>query len=1059
MLVLIVFLASSFEVTLICWEGFIFSWQSTHEVSFNGRNRFSVKMQLLIRKAMDWILGTNCHSDPRGIKPIAKAIMRQAKGKRALSRLPFIPRFTMRLAMRNPSLRIQIFRLVDVYPVLDPQIDLFRHIVEYLENVDTKHSYLARILKFAGRLRRMRSLIERLATKSIYDVASLFVVGSADQDVLSKLDYFQEQGISTTIDILGEKTLNDKEADFYSLKILELTQLLRSYKGSSNRDTCESTAIDRRRPSTSISFKPTALSPHFAPLTSDRGIEEVLDRIAPCLEAGGDIIFFCDMEDFDIKSLTLDLFEKLCNNSAYSNNQLGIVIQAYLKSATYDLARVLDLSRKRVSNGASPLWVRLVKGAYFDSELVKASTELWSLPTFEKKVQTDYSFERCVDIALNATDFVNLAFATHNLRSISYVIAKANELGVQIDQIEIQMLYGMGEPLISGVRTVIPNVRVYIPVGELIPGMGYLVRRLIENTSNQSFLTQTSRWVGAKRSYKKLLKPPQIKQAPEIYRPKLDWDISRDYAHHPALEFRDNRVRASFAHATETSNSALLGRLFGQKYRDGHLPIVVDDQAIWTPNSIESRSPTNEDAIVAHTSISSAIHVDQAIAGAVRAGSQWAKLSITERGQYLIGAAKWLNANRTDIAVLEIIEAGKPWKEADGDVTEAIDFLMFYARAMREKDSANTLNSPLGEYNYQALRPRGITAVIGPWNFPLAIPMGMVSGALIGGNCVILKPAEQTPACAFAIVKAFEFAGLPPGVLSFLPGYGEQVGAALVANDRIATIAFTGSYTVGTQIIERAGKSRPEQVALKRVIAEMGGKNPIIIDSDADLDQAIPAVIYSAFGFSGQKCSACSRVIVLERHALTFIDRITGAMQSLIIGDPKDAQSQIGPLIDQASVERIEKYVDQASEYAHVVRFLGELPTNGFFVKPTLVINPPDGSPILTDEIFGPVLCIEVVPDLTTAIIRANATKYALTAGLFSRSMSSISRATNELRAGNIYVNRHITGAIPGRQPFGGFAHSGIGAKAGSLDYVAQFCDYVVISENTVRSGFVPHVS
>ncbi|MGH9059783.1 MAG: aldehyde dehydrogenase family protein, partial [Acidimicrobiales bacterium] len=434
----------------------------------------------------------------------------------------------------------------------------------------------------------------------------------------------------------------------------------------------------------------------------------------------------------------------------------------------------------------------------------------------------------------------------------------------------------------------------------------------------------------------------------------------------------------------------------------------------------------------------------------------WAGRPAAQRSGVLFGAASWLRARRAELAALEVLEAGKPWSEADGDIGEAIDFCEYYGRQMLDLAAGAPIESPPGERNRYAYRPKGVVAVISPWNFPLAIPMGMVAAALVAGNTVVLKPAEQTPAIAAALYQALEAGGLPPGALNLLPGAGEVVGAHLVANPAVAMVAFTGSLDVGLAINAAAAQRRPGQRAVKRVLAEMGGKNAIVVDGDADLDQAVPGIVYSAFGFSGQKCSACSRVVVVDAVADSLIERLAGAIEGVVIGDPVRAETEVGPLIDADAQTKVRGYVDAAPGQGRVVVDRQDVPGEGFYVGPCLVDRVEPSAPIAREEIFGPVLSVLRVADFDQAMAVANDTDFALTAGIYSRSPVHIALAGSALRAGNIYVNRHITGAIPGRHPFGGFGLSGVGAKAGGPDYLLQFLDPWAVSENTMRQGFAP---
>jgi RHH-type transcriptional regulator, proline utilization regulon repressor / proline dehydrogenase / delta 1-pyrroline-5-carboxylate dehydrogenase len=450
--------------------------------------------------------------------------------------------------------------------------------------------------------------------------------------------------------------------------------------------------------------------------------------------------------------------------------------------------------------------------------------------------------------------------------------------------------------------------------------------------------------------------------------------------------------------------------------------------------------------------------VDRAVAAAAAAAGAWRRTPAADRAAVLFRAADWLRGRRAEIAALECREAGKPWDQSDADVCEAIDFCEYYGREVLRLDAAaaDLVQSPPGEANRLTYQGKGVAAVIAPWNFPLAIPTGMTVAALVAGNPVILKPAEQTPLVAWRLIEALVAAGAPPGVIQFLPGVGEVVGARLVEHPEVAVVAFTGSKAVGLGIVAQAAVTGPGQRHVKRVIAEMGGKNALIVDSDADPDQAVPGVVLSAFGYAGQKCSAASRLIVVGGVYDQVVERLAGATRELVVGPPRHPATQVGPVIDEDAHKRILRMLEDAPAQGRVLVGHGDVPARGYFVPPTVVaVDDPD-VPLARDEIFGPVLAVLRAADIDEAIALANRSDYALTAGIYSRSPVAIARAAAELRAGNVYVNRAITGAVVGRQPFGGYGLSGVGSKAGGPDYLLQFLDPRVVTENTLRQGFVP---
>jgi RHH-type proline utilization regulon transcriptional repressor/proline dehydrogenase/delta 1-pyrroline-5-carboxylate dehydrogenase len=439
----------------------------------------------------------------------------------------------------------------------------------------------------------------------------------------------------------------------------------------------------------------------------------------------------------------------------------------------------------------------------------------------------------------------------------------------------------------------------------------------------------------------------------------------------------------------------------------------------------------------------------------------WRETPYLDRAQVLVRTAAIMRERRDELSGIIIRENGKPWRDADADVCEAIDFCEYYAREGASLFEPRRLGRFIGEIDEAWFQPRGVSAVISPWNFPLAICVGMTCAALVTGNVVILKPAEQTPGIAAVFVDILREAGLPREALEFLPGIGETVGAAIVRDPRVSLIAFTGSKAVGLDIIGAAGRTLEEQAQVKKVICEMGGKNAIIIDASADLDEAVLGVRQSAFGFSGQKCSACSRVIVVDSAHDLFLKRLVESTKSLHLGDPMEPGTDIGPVIDDEAADKIRSFIEIAATEG-TVECTSPIPSGleelvgKPYVGPTVVsgISPDDR--LAREEIFGPVLAVIRVPDFETALKVANMTDYKLTGGVFSRKPSNLERARREFRVGNLYLNRGITGALVGRQPFGGFGMSGVGSKAGGSEYLLQFVEPRACSENAMRRGFAP---
>jgi RHH-type proline utilization regulon transcriptional repressor/proline dehydrogenase/delta 1-pyrroline-5-carboxylate dehydrogenase len=484
-------------------------------------------------------------------------------------------------------------------------------------------------------------------------------------------------------------------------------------------------------------------------------------------------------------------------------------------------------------------------------------------------------------------------------------------------------------------------------------------------------------------------------------------------------------------------------------------PLIINGKKISDREYIPSVNPAKPSQVVGSWARATVADAESAIAAATAAFPAWRATSVEDRAKIMERAADLMESRRFELNALEVFEAGKPWVEADGDISEAIDFCRYYAVEMRKLGKPVVTQSVPGERCVQTWTPRGVGVVIAPWNFPLAILAGLTVAPLIGGNCVIMKPAEQTTIIGAVLMEILTEAGVPAGVLNFLPGYGEDVGAHLVAHPKIDFVAFTGSRAVGCKIWETAGKTLPGQASLKKVVCEMGGKNALVIDNDADLDEAIPAALYSAFGFSGQKCSALSRLIVLDEVYDHFVERFVAACDAYPVGDPALPGTIVGPVIDADAQKKILGMIEQGKKDAKLA-FQGKAPAEGYFVPPTVFVNVKPAHAIAREEIFGPVIAILRAKNLDEAFALVNGTDYALTGGLFSRSPKALERAQVEMMVGNLYLNRGITGAIVERHPFGGFKMSGGGTKAGGKGYLENFLFPRSLVENVMRRGFTP---
>jgi RHH-type transcriptional regulator, proline utilization regulon repressor / proline dehydrogenase / delta 1-pyrroline-5-carboxylate dehydrogenase len=960
----------------------------------------------------------------------------------------------MALSMRDEHFKVQMFRFVDVLASLDRGGEIVRHLEEYF--ADMRNGF-APLVQTGVTIAKLAPWISGQVLRwNVSGMARQFIAGKNPQDVMKALRRRRRQRIGFTVDLLGEAVVSEKEATEYTARCFDLLEGLAGETRGWKDPLGENSELF---PVVNVSVKISALYSQMNPADPADAIIHLAPKLRPLLRRARELGAFInfDMESYAHKNTTLELFKTLFAEPEFRDwPHAGIVVQAYLRDSGKDLGELISWGRSR----GTRFTVRLVKGAYWDYERIKARQNGWVVPVYEQKAASDANFEGLTRTLLENENTVTSAFGSHNVRSIAHAQAVAEELGIPKSRFEFQLLYGMAGPIKRALVDMGYRVREYCPVGELLPGMSYLVRRLLENTSNEGFLRAK---FSDNASEASLLRNPQeligrngaspVAAAPSLERAAGGTNgISREIPPEDAYE-NASLVNFVYPRAQEKMKGAIAQARaqLGKKY-----PIIIDGDRIWTETTIPSHNPTTPDEIVGHVAAAGIPEAERAVKVAREAFHSWSFTPAEKRAQLLERAAAIMDARRYELSALEVFEVGKSWAEADGDIREAIDFLLFYAQQMRLLGRPRLTQHVLGEESYQHYWPRGVTLVIAPWNFPIAIMCGMVSAALVSGNTVIMKPAEQSAVCGAMLMEIFEQAGVPDGVLNFLPGKGSVIGAHLVDHPDVDMIAFTGSREVGLRIWESAGKTRPGQRELKRVVCEMGGKNAVIVDSDADLDEAIVDSVYSAFGYQGQKCSALSRLIVLEENYSRVMDRLLSAAASLRIGNPEQPGITVGPVIDEAAYRRIQEYIEIGKGEAMLAYQKGDIPEKGFFIPPTIFANVTPDMRIAREEIFGPVLVVMKARDLDDAIRIANSTEFALTAGFFSRSPANIERAKAELVAGNVYINRSCTGAVVGRHPFGGFKMSGGGTKAGGEDYLLQFMVPRVVTENIMRHGFAP---
>jgi RHH-type transcriptional regulator, proline utilization regulon repressor / proline dehydrogenase / delta 1-pyrroline-5-carboxylate dehydrogenase len=937
-------------------------------------------------------------------------------------------------SMKNEHFKTQMFRFVDVLPYLQSSSEVARHLKEYFADAGEDMPSVFNFGLGIGSL--APGILAGAVKKNVTQMAKMFITGESPRDALPVLKKAREKKLAFTADLLGEATLSETEAVEYQRRYIELLEGLaedaKTWPEVPQIDTDENGPIPR----VNISVKVTAIYSQIDEAAWDASKEKVKERLRPiftkAMECG--VFINLDMEQYAHKDFILETFVELINEPAFkAYSHWGVVIQAYLRDALADSKKLVEAAKKR----GTPFTVRLVKGAYWDFETIYAKQKGWPIPVYLQKKESDASFEDCSKVFIDAYPNIRLAVGSHNIRSIAAALSYAESKKLDKRAVEVQMLYGMAEPIKRALVKDGIRLREYATIGELIPGMAYLVRRLLENTSNESFLRSK---FADNISTDTLLKDPR-----EALKPSSPTPPMQEFNNEPPLDFAlpENRKRMNDALAAWRKE---MGRTY---------PIVIGKKEYKTERLIIRENPSQKTEILGRICAASLKEAELAVTTAKEASKTWAKTKPEERAKLVDKLADLIHQNKFRLAALEVLEVGKNWHEADGDIGETIDFCRYYALEMKKLGQPRKMGHAPGEASFFQYQPRGVSLVIAPWNFPLAILTGMVAASLVTGNTVIMKPAEQSSLVAFELQRLATEAGFPAGVLTYLPGYGEDIGDYLVEHKDVHMIAFTGSKEVGLGILRKGSVVGPGQQHVKRIIAEMGGKNAIIVDSDADLDEAVAGLLYSAFGFQGQKCSACSRAIVLEPIYDRFLERLTEAAKSLQVGPSENPRSFVGPVVDNEAYTRILKAIENAKSEAKLV-YQGTAPTDGYYIAPTIFADVDPNSNLAQKEIFGPVLGVIKAKDLDDALKIANSTEFALTGGFYSRSPANIEKVRDGFECGNLYINRGCTGALVERHPFGGFKLSGVGSKTGGPGYLEQFMEPRVVTENTMRRGFAP---
>jgi RHH-type transcriptional regulator, proline utilization regulon repressor / proline dehydrogenase / delta 1-pyrroline-5-carboxylate dehydrogenase len=865
-------------------------------------------------------------------------------------------------------------------------------------------------------------LLTGMIRASVRTMARRFIAGESIDEAQKSFQGLFTSGRDVTLDQLGELVVSESEADHYRDEVLKL---IHGFSQHINPGECNLAGINRAH----VSIKLSALCSDFKPEAPERTYDSVAPRLKEILLAARDrqVFLNIDAEHYHYRDIVLQIYGRILLETPELKDfkATGIVLQAYLRDASVHLSDIIKLAQKR----GLRMPIRLVKGAYWDAETVEAEAHSYNAPQFLNKEETDLMFRQMIHRILENGDTVQLCLASHNFADHCFAQALREVSYPDAPVIEHQCLHMTYEALSCSLAKMGWATRNYVPIGSLIVGMAYLVRRIMENSSQVGVLT-------IMRSHKK---PASLEGPEAVHREKIESrTLARDITEEQPTEkfFNIAPVRTYLTGERDFVELAL------REFRQKSLGIDYLNSFEITGEWTEIKSSSDETVDIGRIRFASASDAQAALTVLEKSlGDAWCQnnpASWLMRVSALTRAANLMLARRNELSALIMMEAGKVLTEALGDIDEAIDFLNFYAR----EEAKLQLR---GE-----ARHRGPMAIISPWNFPLAIPCGMVSAALVSGNPVVLKSAEQTPLIAQVLVDILHSAGVPKNILIHLPGLGEVVGASLVASPKIAGIIFTGSKTVG-MMIAKSAQSRlyhhpiSSDIYPVKVITEMGGKNAIIVTSSAELDETVAGILASAFGHAGQKCSAASRVIVHEAVIERLKERLKLAVGDLKVGAAFDFSTDINPVIAAVDRDRVREAARLASIEARdhggevvIDRTLEELP--GYCVGPSVFLLPKNQAMKAESwaqrEVFGPFLHLIPVRDLDEALEVFNGTEYGLTGGIFSQSQDEIDYLQAHMECGNLYVNRNITGARVAIEPFGGFKLSGTGPKAGSKSYL-----------------------
>lgn len=873
-------------------------------------------------------------------------------------------------------------------------------------------------------------IIRKSVKQAMKVLGRQFVMGETIEDAIKRARESEARGYRYSYDMLGEAARTAEDAERYFRSYQHAIEMIG--KASRGKDFIEGPGI---------SIKLSALHSRYEFAQRDLVVPILIEKLKTlALQAKAlNIGLTVDAEEADRLDISLDVIGAVFADPALNGWEgFGPAVQSYQKRAPYVIDWLVDLSRKY-----NRRWkVRLIKGAYWDAEIKNAQVKgLVGYPVFTRKASTDVSFIACARKILQHSAEIYPMFATHN----AYTLAAVLEMAGSNRNFEFQCLHGMGHTLydqVVGPQNLNIPARVYAPVGGHEDLLAYLVRRLLENGANTSFV---NRIIDDKTSIDDIIADPVARTRSHISKPHPKIPLPKD------IYGAERKNSSGFDLSDEDELRVLQVAMDKASQKSWTAaPIVSGEELTGTTKPVTN--PANRQQFIGQVSLATVEQTEQAISSANNATFIWDMTDVVERAACLERAADLFAERVPELMMLLTCEGGKTTSDTIAEVREAIDFCRYYAERARKDLCVHTLPGPTGELNQLSMHGRGVIACISPWNFPLAIFIGQVVAALVAGNCVIAKPAGQTPLIAAAAVRILHEAGIPKDVLHLLPGSGAVVGAKLVADERIKGIVFTGSTETARDInLTLANRNGP----ITPFIAETGGQNAMIVDSSALPEQVVADVVNSAFGSAGQRCSALRVLFVQEDIADKLINMLRGAMAEIRMGDPSLLDTDIGPVIDESARKTLQEHFERMQSQAKLIAQV-KLPMNAeqgtFFAPCAFEI---DSLNRLTREVFGPVLHIirYAAKDLDKVIASINATGYGLTFGMQSRIDNNIKYVCDRINAGNQYINRTMIGAVVGVQPFGGEGLSGTGPKAGGPHYLLRMCTERSLSVNTTAAG------